>query len=285
MKQRKTVTILLGIWLACAILAALLSAGAIVTDYDEAKNFFVKFAPIHILSLVTAGCSLIAGIAAALCISTDTISDSPFRANQLPVLTGIGFGLIIPTAIRYPCNPSSLVTVLVIITALASAIYSVLVGQPDYLNQKKNATAAFGLGTVLTCLLLNIHFYFDISVEMNAPLKLFIQTGLLLAMLYYTAELRFLLNIPKPRLFLALGCATVSVSSLAVFSIPLSTVTGRLPRYDYLPAAILILTVAITVIFRIKRLLTCNPPIESNAPDPAPEEQNNTPAQDPNDKT
>jgi len=284
MKKKKTVVILFCVWFALAILAAILSAGAVITDYDETKNYFEKFAPIHVLSLITAGCSLIVGIAAALSVSTEELSDTPFRSNRLPSLAAIGFGLIIPTAIRYPCNPSPIITVLVIITAFSSMVYSVLSGQPDYTIKKKTVTAAFGLCTVLTCLLLNIHFYFDLSVEMNAPLKLFVQMGLLLSMLYYTAELRFLLGIPKPRLFLILGCATVSVGSLATLSIPQAMILGRLPQYDYLPAAILILSISVTVLSRIKKLLSRDPIPEESTPDTESTEQSDNSPQDSNDE-
>ena len=93
-------------------------------------------------------------------------------------------------------------------------------------------------------------------MEMNSPVKVTVQTALLFAMLYYTAELRYLLDRRKPRLYLALAMLTLASSALSAVAIPVAFCLGHLSRMDYLAGAILTLGIAVTVLLRIFFLLS-----------------------------
>ena len=102
-------------------------------------------------------------------------------------------------------------------------------------------------------------------------------------MIYHTTELRYLLKIPMPRLFLITGVAAVSIGSLCIFSLPVAFLTNKLSRFDYLACALLVLTILITVVVRTITLITPKK-VEEQASN-EPESVSSEPQSDSNDQT
>lgn len=274
MKQKKSTKILYAIWFASAILAAILTAVAIFTDYDEKANYFLKEAPVLIAALICAAVSLISGIAAAISVDVASIRKSPFPKRPVFLPTAFGYAMMIIALVftvytlsQQEKPVSGLPTVVFTVISLVLALYySILSGQPEQIDRKPTQTAGFGLFAILAPLCINVHFYFDVLVEMNAPLKLFLQIALLLAMLYYTSELRYLLKKPTPRLFLMLSAATVSVGSLCALSLFAALIASHLSRLDYIAGAIVVICVMITALIRMASLFSPEPILTNDEP-------------------
>jgi hypothetical protein len=77
-----------------------------------------------------------------------------------------------------------------------------------------------GFSAVIVCILFNGYFYFDSTLEMNAPLKVTVQLGFLAAMIYFISEIRALLGITLPRVYLLANACTVGFGALS--SIPVT---------------------------------------------------------------
>ena len=96
--------------------------------------------------------------------------------------------------------------------------------------------------------MVNVYCYFDASLEMNAPVKVTVQTALLFTMLALTAELRFPLGRAKPRLYLILSWCAAAALSLPSFSILFG---GATERGDYRAFGAVTLGLFATVLLRL----------------------------------
>ena len=137
---------------------------------------------------------------------------------------------------------------------ICAAVYSILSGTSAR-RSPPTGLCLIGFTAVLACALVNATFYFDPTLEMNSPAKVALQTSLLFARLYYTAELRYLIDRAKPRLFIALSLLTLSVSALSAIPITVACCCGIIDRKDCLAGALLVLGIAITVLLRLMRVL------------------------------
>ena len=133
--------------------------------------------------------------------------------------------------------------ILVALFLLGAALYGYFCTIPKF--------PLLGSTAVLGCALLNAYYYFDVSVEMNAPIKVLLQTALLFAMIYYTCELRFLLGRGKPRLFLVFAYATVAASSLCAISLPVALLCGIIQKPIYAMGAVTLLGISLTATLRL----------------------------------
>ncbi len=258
MKQKNLYKFLFAGCLLLAVLSALLSAAAVAVDYDPQENYFTKDALLYPAAIITAAASFAVGIAAVCTTPRKELRDTPFCDRSVVLPTTPGF-LIVLLAIAIQENSvptSSILFPILMVVLILSIAYTVLSALPKIIKARPNLVAGIGLFSILACLLLTIYLYFDLTVEMNAPLKLFLQIGLLCAMIYYTTELRYLLKIPMPRLFLMTGVAAVSIGSLCIFSLPVAFLTDRISRFDYLACALLVLTIFVTVVVRAITLIT-----------------------------
>lgn len=282
MNKKNCYKLLFAICLLLAVVAAMLAGIAISTDYDTKANYFVSHAPLYTAACVVAVVSLITGIVAAICTPTKDLNSMPFsKRNTIPTAAG-GF-LLVMIAILIQKHSQTIPQILIFLAlgaTVPAAIYVLLSSFPSQTQKHPTMVAGFGLFSILACLLLNVYLYFDLSVEMNAPLKIFLHLGLLSSMLFYTCELRYLLKTPMPRLFLAVSVATVSLGSLCALSLPVAFLANRFARFDYLACALLVIAVMITAILRTLTLL--NPesdsegdtePTEEISPEEAPTEE------------
>ena len=82
--------------------------------------------------------------------------------------------------------------------------------------------ALIGFANVVGCILLVGYFYFDSSMEMNAPIKISAMIGILFVALYYTYEVRALLGKPLPKLYTILTVSVTGIGVLASFPVTLA---------------------------------------------------------------
>ena len=241
--------------LACAGSAAILQALAVLISYSNESNYFDTGAILPILSAIFVIGGLICGTVAACMTDSNALHDTPFsERNEFPI-PAIGFVL---TAILLPMHsPAERMTLTLVTSVLLilAALYSLLSARAAFRKQHEGLLAFLGMASVVGCILAAAYFYFDVSVEMNAPLKIAVQIGLITAMLCYTGEVRYLLGKPMPRVYLTVTSWTVAVGSLATLSIPIACATQKLPRTDYAGGALLVLCLVLTQILRMRTLL------------------------------
>ena len=226
--------------------AAALQTAAILTAFDRGTNYFSSSSP---LPLAAALCALIGGalgVCASFLADKQLLRSSPFGASFSSLPAAVGF-LLCGVCVLFSAAGSPL-GLLSGIFLLLSALYSLATAFFAHDEVQKRNIAPLGAAPVLACALLNAYFYFDVTVEMNAPVKVTVQTALLFAMLYYTGELRFLLGRAMPRLYLSLAFGTLASAALCAIAFPLSFAIGLTDRLDYAGAALMmwLISVALT---------------------------------------
>ncbi len=239
----------------CAALAACAEILSVLAFYDKAANYFDHNALLPTVAVVLALLGSAAGIAAAILTPPDTLGAGIFSENLSPAPSTIGFLTAAVFTVFY-CTKTvrpfiGLLAALLLICGLAYGIVSSL----PKLRQYKNLSVLLGMLAVLGTILLNAYYYFDVSLEMNAPFKLTTQMGLLCATLYLTGEIRFLLGTQKPRLFLAIGTTLISVGSLCSISLLIAFLLGKTDRGDYVAGSLLVFCMMLTAIIRMRTLL------------------------------
>ena len=245
------------LWLTAAVFAvaaATLQTAAILTAYEHDTNYFK---PLSILPLLALACAIIAALIGTVAALRTDASDTgtPFSRLPIPAPTVIGFTA---AAVAIACTKHTMTNKLVVPLTVAflgiAALYSVLV-QFHALRHKRVLVTLVGFGAILSCILINAYYYFDVSVEMNAPLKTVTQTALLFLMLYLTSEVRYLLDAAQPRAYLMLSSWTVAFCSLTAVPLPVAYLTGRLDRLDYAAGGLLALCACAMILIRLNCVL------------------------------
>lgn len=241
-----------------AILAALLLTVAMFTDYESAAHYFRAGAVLPVLSLLLALLSALLGTAAIL-LCREPLGKIPFPQGKALPLPAVGF--LLAGAVLLLFGQADTLRYAAGLSLLLSAPYAFLQADPNA-RQRKATVSLLGLLPILSCILLNAYYYFDVSIEMNSPIKLALQIALLPAMLAYVGEVRFHLGRPMPRVYALLGTWLTALGSLSALALPAAFLFGRMPRADYAVGALLLATVSITQHMQVRRLLAPSLPEE-----------------------
>ncbi len=256
MKKTTLVARLQGIFLLCALLAVILQVTAVLLAYGDSGHYFQKNNPLPLLAGIFSILGALIGTVSAFLIDEHRLQPSPFPSKRFPGPALFGFLAAILLLYFYSRNHS--------FTGLGSgaaclllcgAAYSALINLENMRNKYSVLLALLGFGTIIGCVLLVSYYYFDSSIEMNAPFKSTVQLGLLSVMVYYTAELRYLLGKARPRLLLILASWVISFGALSAVSIPAAFLADKLDRLDYLAGALPVLCVMLVALNRTRRLL------------------------------
>ena len=248
-----------------AFTATILQTLAILLDYESKTNYFTGRFPLPLLAVIFAILAAIVGSVAALTTKLSALAENPFPRLPIPSLTAIGSILLavaILTTKHTETNP--IIMPATVVFLILSAVYPILSGIPAC-RRHRTVTLLFGMAAVLSCILTNAYYYFDISVEMNAPLKTTLQVSLLFLMLYLTAELRYLLGTPQPRLYLALAAWAIPFALISAIPLPFALFTGKLTRLDYVAGGLLMLCASVTICHRIAVLYRSEKPVDTAA--------------------
>lgn len=234
-----------------AVLAALLQTAAAFLFQSPDSNYYTKGAILPILAVSLALLSILLGSIAAQRSKITADPELIFSRKASVLCPAVGF---LAPAITLLFFREKRIALLCIPFLILAAIYSILVNLPKQ-RKHREITAIIGFSSVISCALLNTYLYFDMSVEMNAPIKTTLQAGLLCSMLLCVGELRFLVGSPQPRMFLMLCSWTLGACSLSAISIPLAFFANRFQRADYCSIAILNLFLWISA---LSYLLRCH---------------------------
>ena len=234
------------------VLAAILQTVAIFVEREPNTNYFYPNATLPILAAVAAVIAALLGTAAALILPTKFFRGSVFRSRPIFYPSVVGFLL---ASIGLATNAKGTLGSIAAVLLFLAGIYAVLSGLPQLRLEHTSAVTALGFFAVAACILLNAYYYFDFSVEMNAPMKTSVQIAILLIMLLFTGDLRFILGIPKPKTHLVLHAWTSALGSLSAVSLPIAFLCGIDIRADYVVGAILIFAIGLTHHFQVRHLI------------------------------
>ena len=238
-----------------ACLAALLQVIAVLTIYQPDSHYFDQTSILPSLAVFVAIVGAICGTVAACMTERQSLNDTPFSRNASRAPIAVGFlapAILLPNS---EFNVNSVLTIAIVAISGIAVVYGILTNVPPLAQKIPTATVLTGFAAVIGCVALNAYYYFDMTLEMNSPLKVSVQMGLLFATLYLTGELRYLLGVPMPRTFLMLGAWLVSIGALSAFAIPVAYFAGLTNRDDYMAGAILVLCILLTALARAFTLL------------------------------
>lgn len=252
MEKQKISTVFKWLSLGAAAVAALLQTIAMLLSYDPEANYFLIGAPLPYLAAAFAILGALLGVVCAV-LAGPARTATPFRGNVLPAIPA-ALGMLAFPFLSGGFTGGTLSLIASVMLILAAA-YTVLC-ETTVRKSSPDAVCVLGFTSILACALTNATYYFDPSLEMNAPVKVVLQTALLFIMLYYTAELRYLMGRELPKLYIALSLIAVSVSALASVAVAVAFFCGILTRIDALAGALLVLGIAITVLLRLFRVLS-----------------------------
>ncbi len=270
MKQKTLHILLASLSGALILAAAILGALSVPLSYEADAHYFALGAPLPTVSALLALLGGACGILLSILLPKESFRETPFVGNLLFAL---------PAAL---CSVASAVLLLVYshesfplvvaILLLLTAVY-LICAEFSHSGVTTSVAPFLGFAAVIGCALFNAYYYFDTSVEMNAPFKVMLQTALLFFMLYFTGEIRFLLERRHPKLYLALAACSVAAALLAALSTLTAAILGFMTRMDYLAGAILALGLALTCILRVLSLVRFAPPALPAESAEAPEEE------------
>lgn len=101
---------------------------------------------------------------------------------------------------RLFANRFNTVSAIAAICAIIAAVYFLIPALTRY--SKRNIRVVFGFAVVIFFILRLLVLYYDTATPINSPLRMFDQMANVSAMIFFVYELRFLLDDPKPRLYI-----------------------------------------------------------------------------------
>ena len=242
-----------------SMIATFFMTFSVLFCYEKGSNYFEPNAVIPVLAVIWAVIAFAAAIVFAIIIPKEKIaSSSPFGLNllfALPAALGFGIGTIFMVT-EFAKNQNAWFLIVALFLLLSAA--HVLLSETDH------AIPLLGFAPPIACAFIVGVLYFDASLEMNAPLKVVTQCALLPLMLYFTTELRYLLDREIPRLYLALAFGSVAASSLCILAVPVASLAGVLNNTNCVAAALIVLGLNVTVFLRLKRYLNPIPSPDEN---------------------
>lgn len=232
-----------------ALLTLILGTVTALTCWDTGSDYFLRGKALPGLAVAAAILTALLGSAAAF-FAWET--RDPFDGGiEIPV-SAIGFltsGIILLTTAGTLAKAAGIILIL-------GAFYPILIALPGLKDRR--ITPASGFLTVISFLLLNVYYYFDKGMEMNAPVKSVLEMFLICAALWYVEGLRYQLGNPAPRAHLMLGAWTAAAALLAGIPVILSYTGGDMTRKDYLAGGILAAAVLTDTVIRTVKALRSN---------------------------
>lgn len=224
---------------------AILLAVACVTAYDPAvSNYFAVGSPLPVIASVISFVAILSGIASAILAK---VKKEPFEAPAAPSFA------VLPSAFGSLVTAGMLLIggkIWIGLLFLLAAAFYVLSACP-FAKKYASWIIVPGFAVAAAAIALAATFYFDMTVEMNAPVKVLLQLGLLSVMLESTLEIRALIGRENPVL-------SIVVITFATVLCPLSGVSGlvlviasKTPGIVYSAAVPVILGGCATAIVRL----------------------------------
>ncbi|MBR2722145.1 MAG: hypothetical protein IKB75_05130 [Clostridia bacterium] len=247
------------LWLSFAVLliaTLALQMIALLFEYDARENYFAIGAKLPIFSTLCAVLCGLCGIAAAFLTKGREQVIAPVDAPICnPVCCGLSaMGFLCAAALILIAGRSAF-SLPTAIFLLLGFVYSILMLVRSVLSRSFSALPWLGMIAVIATIVMNAYYYFDSTVEMNAPVKVCMQISLLFFMLSLVSELRYLFDAAQPRMYLALHACLLASIALALPILLFVVLTGRLARLDYLAGGLLLLFLLPSAVLRILCML------------------------------
>ena len=205
-----------------AVPAIPLQLMAYINAYNHAEsNYFLAKSPLPTLATAFSILSCLLAIAAIILWKRNPMTIQPPAGSFATVPAALGF--LVGGALMFLSNTAKLTYILPVLCFLA-AVYNVAIIFAN--KQTKTVIALVGFSAAIACILFNGYYYFDTTLEMNAPVKVTMQMAFLAAMIYFISEIRSLLDIELTRLYLLACALTVGIGSLVAIPLPLAYILG-----------------------------------------------------------
>ena len=220
--------------------------------YDPRANYFLRGTTLPTVSILLLCAGILLGLAYVLLLPKNVLGtrNLPGRMASLPSAVGA-----VAAAVTFLlARPESSLFFGILVMLVITAVYNAML---PFANdaKRKNTVTILGFFAVFAYAMTAAYYYFDLTFEMNAPLKTLLQMGLLFSIVSTTEELRFLIGNARPRAYLMLALATSTVGALTALPVPIAFVAGIVDRVDYLAGAILVLGTTVTTLWRSVTLL------------------------------
>lgn len=215
--NEKTSRILGYLFTALTGLAALTAVLAVLFDFEVQSHYFRSGAVLPRIAAKFVLATVAVGASRSLLTKKAQIGEHPFRTSKF--LSPAFYGFLIG-ALLLLLQEISATTILMALCLVLSAAYVFFAESPS-VQKDAGTTVFYGFSTILSPICFCALFYFDASIEINAPMKVASTLALLCSMLCFTGELRFLLGRPLKKLFLVLAHTAAAISipvSLVVFT-------------------------------------------------------------------
>ena len=173
--------------------------------------FYASLAAGVLLMLIS---SLAVGSKAVVTASEHPASNIIAKASAVALLV-----VIIGVFVKMNARSNTVLDLVILILALASAIYYMLVG----IESRKTISLYAGYAHCLLCLIVILFLYRDLTIELNAPFKLILQFAFAFGLFNTLADLRRTHTVCSVRQFLfakigyvilALPCGAYTIGSL-----------------------------------------------------------------------
>ena len=251
-------------YLFCAVISALIACIAQSIAYFKAygsplANYFSAASPLPKIAIGFSILACLLGIAAVCLYNKEEIpAHSPIGdLSSIPAAVGFLFG----TVLMLMSNNTKLTYAIVLFFLLAT-IYQALLS--FRIINDPAIIALIGFANVIGCILLVGYFYFDPSMEMNAPVKISALMGILFTALYYTYEIKALLGNPLPKLFTLLTVCVTGIGVLASFPLTLAYLffhcfdqiyTHSFEHPEYLACSLILIGVCTSAVWRLCKII------------------------------
>lgn len=246
--------------LASTLVACVVQIFAYQSAYGKIlANYFSAASPLPEIAVVFSILSCVFGIVAVCLWKENQISEQESQRDLSAIPAAVGF---LAGAVFLLLTNSTPLTYAIAGCFILAAIYNVILA--FQLIRDSAVIALIGFSNVIGCILLIGHFYFDTSLEMNAPVKISALVGLLFTALYYTYEIKALLGNPLPRFFTLLTVCVSGIGALASLPLTLAYIffhcfdqiyTHSFEHPAYLACSLTLIGVCTTAVWRICRLI------------------------------
>ena len=229
-----------------ALGATLLQTLSFLICYDSGTNYFQSKA---ILPIVSLALMLIAGALgiASVFVWQEEVDPSQIKkrfpfASAIPAIGFLAAGFYFLSQAKSKFD---------LICAIAILIASLSFVLDLFSKESKSTIFYLGFFAVFGCILLTGRHYFDMTIEMNAPIKVALQAALLFASVFFTQELRCLLSKATPRIYRAITAWTVALGCYASIPAIIAHLAGITDRFDYFCTALLVLSITVFAAIRL----------------------------------
>lgn len=109
---------------------------------------------------------------------------------------------------------------------LSLAVFAYFMLTAFSVNKYSRAKSVLGILTILWHAVFLLVIYFDMTKPINSPIKMMFQFSVLVSMVYMVYEMRFMLGIGKPGMFVATSLAAILVIAAGALPMTICAFTG-----------------------------------------------------------